>query len=286
MENESRVGIIYRAYNKITEKCYIGQTVGSLNNRISNHYSYSKIAKKRYYFINALDKYNKNDWVWSILETTSQSLLNEREQYWINYYDSYTNGYNSNLGGGTAAKISKTYALYHPDYGTKIVSSIEFKEIGANKNTIYLLTTGKIKQHKGWVLDIHKDNYDSFIKDRKVKKYTFYHKKYGTVTTTIKNFKDSYNMNASNIHKLVNNLVVEVNGWRLYINKNIEVKPKNKILKQEEIVLISYNGNKIEGVIEDICINYSINIETIRHLQKGKQKTIKINNIKYCIFYK
>lgn len=34
-----------------------------------------------------------------IEDNIEDSLLNDREQYWIKYYNSYKNGYNSTLGG-------------------------------------------------------------------------------------------------------------------------------------------------------------------------------------------
>jgi hypothetical protein len=33
------------------------------------------------------------------IEECNNDLLNDRERYWINYYDSYKNGYNNTYGG-------------------------------------------------------------------------------------------------------------------------------------------------------------------------------------------
>lgn len=38
-----------------------------------------------------------------MIEECEISKLGEREQFWINYYDSYNKGYNCNEGGGTFA---------------------------------------------------------------------------------------------------------------------------------------------------------------------------------------
>lgn len=51
------------------------------------------------YIKRAIHKYGKNNFYIELLEECPISQLNEREQYWISYYDSYHNGYNLTLGG-------------------------------------------------------------------------------------------------------------------------------------------------------------------------------------------
>ena len=63
-------GLIYRAYNKITHKSYIGQTKYSLEHRKEGHYhvAWRNNGASTIYFMRALRKYKKNDWVWYILK--------------------------------------------------------------------------------------------------------------------------------------------------------------------------------------------------------------------------
>ena len=51
------------------------------------------------YIKRAIHKYGKDKFHISLLEEVSIERLNEREKYWITYYDSYNNGYNLTLGG-------------------------------------------------------------------------------------------------------------------------------------------------------------------------------------------
>lgn len=92
-------GIIYDAYNKQNGKHYIGQTIHSLEKRRRIHYSkYSNCI----YFHRALEKYKKEDWIWSIIDQAETAEeLNNKEQYWIKYYDSKnpSKGYNLTDGG-------------------------------------------------------------------------------------------------------------------------------------------------------------------------------------------
>lgn len=95
--------IIYKITNEITKKAYIGQTTRSLKERWSEHCSH----KKNNYFRNAIKKYGSNVWFQEILEEINDiNLLNEREIYWISYYDTFNNGYNLTSGGNQATDIS------------------------------------------------------------------------------------------------------------------------------------------------------------------------------------
>ncbi|HEY9298024.1 MAG TPA: GIY-YIG nuclease family protein, partial [Phormidium sp.] len=53
--NQQSIGIIYQAYNTLTKKSYVGQTVKDLATRRSRHYSSAKT--KKYKFAQALKKY-------------------------------------------------------------------------------------------------------------------------------------------------------------------------------------------------------------------------------------
>lgn len=91
-------GIIYCAYNKINNKRYIGQTIQTLEARKKAHYLKNGCP----YFHRALLKYNVEDWDWLILENNlTKDELNEREKFWIAYYDTTNsnNGYNIQTGG-------------------------------------------------------------------------------------------------------------------------------------------------------------------------------------------
>ena len=79
-----RTGIIYRATNLINGKCYVGQTIQTLEKRIIAHYAKSKTIN--YKFSNSLRKYKKEDWKWEIiLENVAFEHLNELEMFLIWY---------------------------------------------------------------------------------------------------------------------------------------------------------------------------------------------------------
>lgn len=100
------IGVIYKWTNKINNKSYIGQTLFP-NKRINSHINAAK-NNSQLLFHKALRKYGIDSFIYEELESVEENKLNEREMYWISYYDSYNNGYNMTLGGeGHRGKISE-----------------------------------------------------------------------------------------------------------------------------------------------------------------------------------
>lgn len=88
---------IYKIENLINHKIYIGQS-NNLQRREKEHfstknrYSSSKIDK-------AIIEFGPENFSFEILEECKIEELNDRERYWIQYYDSFNFGYNQTKGG-------------------------------------------------------------------------------------------------------------------------------------------------------------------------------------------
>ncbi len=88
--------IIYQHKNLINGKSYVGQTCQKINNRQKNGNGYKKQEK----FYNDIELYGWENFEHIILEENiPEDKVDEREQYWIAYYNCIKNGYNSNSGG-------------------------------------------------------------------------------------------------------------------------------------------------------------------------------------------
>ena len=108
---------IYKYTNKINGHIYIGQAV-DIKARIRGHrFSARHLEDKdsNMPIHKALRKYGEENFDIEILEECPKEKLNEREKYWIKYYDSYTNGYNANLGGDSCEHLGKPVCLYDFD---------------------------------------------------------------------------------------------------------------------------------------------------------------------------
>ena len=88
------MGIIYKHTNKINGKSYIGQTVQTMEIRLKQHLK----EKRNFAFISAIKKYGVENFTSEVIESNVENL-DEREKYWIKYYDTYNNGYNMTEGG-------------------------------------------------------------------------------------------------------------------------------------------------------------------------------------------
>ena len=128
---------IYKATSATTKKVYIGQSSQTLQERINQHNSQAFGAQNNYHFHNAIRKYGTDDFHYEIIEDNIKTIeeLNEREKYWISYYDSYYNGYNSTLGGdGRQTRDDKIILkLFQEGKTTQEISVIT----GYDRSTIY-----------------------------------------------------------------------------------------------------------------------------------------------------
>ena len=86
---------IYKVTNKINGKVYIGQSV-DIGRRWRQHMT----AEDDIYFHKAIQKYGVENFEWEVIEQCKKKDLDERESYWIEYYDSFNKGYNCTKGGG------------------------------------------------------------------------------------------------------------------------------------------------------------------------------------------
>ena len=104
--------IIYKITNQLNQKCYIGQTIRTLEERWKRHQNDALNNVLNTHFARAIRYYGPENFSLEIIDTaTTQEELTKKESYWIKYYNSIENGYNEtdaeNKSGGNTYK-SKT----------------------------------------------------------------------------------------------------------------------------------------------------------------------------------
>ena len=101
-------GFIYKITNTINSKSYIGQTIQNVKERFYQHCA-TKCSKavSNMAIHRAIKKYGKSNFTVEVIEEINSANLNDRERYWIKYYNSYNNGYNSTKGGQDGCKPFK-----------------------------------------------------------------------------------------------------------------------------------------------------------------------------------
>lgn len=92
-------GYIYKITNIVNKKVYIGQTKQSVEQRFIQHKSHARTGNSHHKLARALRKYGDENFIIEIIEECDFSILDDRERYWINFFNSVNEGYNTLLGG-------------------------------------------------------------------------------------------------------------------------------------------------------------------------------------------
>lgn len=100
------MGYIYKITNNINGKCYVGKTERTIQVRWSEHTRPSR-WKLDLPLYRAFLKYGIDNFSVEELEECEDVILDDREIYWIDYFDAYSKGYNCTAGGEGGIK---TYA--------------------------------------------------------------------------------------------------------------------------------------------------------------------------------
>jgi len=204
MSKEKICGI-YCIENLINHKKYIGQSV-NITNRFYGHKNKLKENIHRNDHLQAAwNKYGEDNFEFSIIELCDESLLDEKEKYYIKFYDSNTNdnGYNIELGGKGKGQIpdsiKKKISENHADVSGK---NNPFYGKHHSKETICKMLNNESYQNrkvKG------EDSYRAILTEKEVIEIKKYFKenilKYGDM----KVLADKYNVKISLLSHIKNN---------------------------------------------------------------------------------
>lgn len=92
---------IYKITNKKDGRCYIGQST-DIGNRWTEHFKAAiggTLTFQTNKFYQAMATEGPESFTYEILEMCDRDKLNERERYWIEFYNSKELGYNTTIGG-------------------------------------------------------------------------------------------------------------------------------------------------------------------------------------------
>jgi group I intron endonuclease len=92
---------VYKITNRINGKIYIGQSINIESRWNAEKWHGKTESSNSQAIIRAIRRYGLNSFDFEIVEETSVNQLDEREKYWITFFDSYnpTKGYNATFGG-------------------------------------------------------------------------------------------------------------------------------------------------------------------------------------------
>ena len=214
---------IYKFTNKISGKSYIGQSI-NVKQRYTNHIWSSKLDTPQQKFDYAIKKYGIDKFNFEVIEELETSeRLNEREIYWIKFYDTFKGcGYNMNAGGksfsGTDHHMAdmKPYTFYHNDGRVeKDIIQIDFCNKYNNVSNVGVskLINGERRKHKGW--RIHKV-LPKTIKSPNGSVMTIYNEELNLYATgSLTELSKKYNLHKGTLSSVRTKKVNSVNGWTL-----------------------------------------------------------------------
>lgn len=134
-------GFIYIIKNTVNNKVYIGQTRTSVNQRWSEHLRHANYGN---YVINrAMRKYGIKNFYVETLEICDLDILDEREIYYIDLYDSTNKdkGYNVSIGGKTP-KVKRKVLNINDLIDLYVNKQFTVEQIGKKFNVSrYIITT-------------------------------------------------------------------------------------------------------------------------------------------------
>ena len=132
------MAFIYKITNSINNKVYIGKTEYSIEKRWKEHCNdaFKDRNEKRPLYV-AIRKYGIKNFNIELIEETN--IPEEKEIYWIKYYNSFENGYNATLGGDGKhyADYDLIYSFFQKGLNNKEISEItgyDFRTIQASLN--------------------------------------------------------------------------------------------------------------------------------------------------------
>lgn len=216
---------IYIIENKFNGQKYIGQSI-DINNRLYHHKHSCNIKSK---IDNAIKKYGINNFKYNIIEIVNESeytkeLLNQKEIYWIKFYNTFLGiGYNQTAGGDVISLGIDNMAYDHTLYtfynknGTVEENITQYnmrKKYSLDSARLSsLLSLKKEKSYKGWTLN------KEYIKKVKEKPkniiYTFYNEQYGIKKCKQIDLANEYNLDKSHLSKVCRGLIKHHKGWSI-----------------------------------------------------------------------
>ena len=116
--------LIYKITNTINNKCYIGQTIKTAEQRWKEHQthafgSHPNDQNKTLY--KAIRKYGIENFTFEVLQDNIETFeqLDKAEIYWIDFYNSFVKGYNETFGGQQYHKILPNKEIIKDYYKTR-----------------------------------------------------------------------------------------------------------------------------------------------------------------------
>ena len=277
---------IYLIINKLNGHMYVGQTI-NIKKRWSEH---SRPSRNKTAIERAFNKYGKDNFILKILQVIDNSIeANDREIYWIDYFDTYENilHYNMHIGGNAqCGKNNPMYGLRGENSPISKLTKVQGLEIYNEyknniKETIYTLSK-KYKSNTSTILDICLGNHwttfglmsvirknNGFNRDNCLKQNQCIqiYNLYKNGVNNIGYLSSIYQVNGSTIREICRGTHWSVLGMSNLIP---ETHTSSKINREIGLEILNYytqNANiKLKEVFDNFKKIYNISYRTVQRI--------------------
>ena len=146
---------IYKITNLINKLVYIGQAQ-DIKTRWRNHrtdYLGNNVVNYNNPLYKDMRLYGLNNFSFEIIEECLVSELDEKEKYWISYYDSFNNGYNRTEGGQNAPHAIKMTDEIFNNIVNDLKNTLDNSDIIGTKYNLSGRTVRAINSGASWRKD-------------------------------------------------------------------------------------------------------------------------------------
>lgn len=235
-------GFIYKITNRVNNKVYIGQTHFTIEHRFKQHVKNFNIEHRQQPLYKAFAKYGLDKFYVEKVEEVECDKLNEREIYWIAYYDSFKNGYNATLGGNgniyqwTDSQYEEIKSLYLSGFTSKKIAELfnvsAYTIIGVLKSLKVKIRNNPMKMNSYEAKELIEQYQTGF-------NLTTLAKRYNTDRETVKRF---------------------------LISKGVDVRVRSQILNNKELQNKLINDFLDGKTYKDLEIKYKADARTIKRI--------------------
>lgn len=236
------MGYIYKITNSVNKKIYIGKTVRTVSVRFREHLDRADENYQSYLY-NAIRKYGQENFIVETIEEVNDEDINEKEKYWIHFYQSNLkeNGYNLTIGGDGNQTIDWKEIYYLWDEGKSI------KKISLILNISTTAVSRALSKYKNYS---ERESLKRGYKEQgiAVNQYSLD----GKYIKTYDSYIDAANGNLTIAHSIgqcCNGKLQTANGyqWKNYKNNKDDIAPAtNYKLKTRKVKQFSLDGIYIQ----------------------------------------
>lgn len=268
---------IYQIRNLINDKRYIGLTKCFRTRKTVHFTQLRRNIHTNPKLQHSFNKYGEQNFIFEIIEECEEKRLEEREVFWVSFYNSLENGYNCKepgIRGGSVAKKYKWLNLKSREVFFLSVPDIT-KKTGLAANGFLLVTRKESLFYRDWTLESLESDLIKY-KEGKLKKYPYI--KIFNPKTNEKVEGNAYelakrlNVSPYEFVRLSKGDVIRCSGWVLEGNDTL-FKKRGKKIKMD---ILDKRTDKIYEKInpDNLFLTLSVPVLKWRKLYYGKIEDI------------